>query len=102
MSERLVPISAIELLLGDRKPALVDEHGRLASTYLVERELEVLGPEALASRASQLGLAADEVDLAVVEERVLVQVRRADRQPAVVDDPDLGVDVDRLPDGAVP
>ena len=32
----------------------------------------------------------------VVEERVLVQVRRADREPAVVDDADLRVDVDRL------
>ena len=61
----------------------------------------MLGPKALPCRPGQLRLAADEVDLAVVEERVLVQVRRADRQPAVVNDPDLRVDVDRLPDGAV-
>ena len=35
----------------------------------------------------------DDVHLGVVEERVLVQVRRADGQPAVVDDPDLRVHV---------
>jgi hypothetical protein len=39
----------------------------------------------------------DDVDLGVVEERVLVQVRRADREPAVVDDPDLRVHVHDAP-----
>src|SRR5262249_11846482 len=35
--------------------------------------------------------------LGVAEERVLVQVGRADREPAVVDDADLRVDIHRLP-----
>ena len=97
MGKRLAPISAIELLLGDRVPPLVDELCRLSSTHLFDRELEVLGPQPLPCRAGELRLATDEIDLGVVEERVLVQIRRADRQPAVVDDPDLRVDVDRLP-----
>src|SRR4029079_15185214 len=35
----------------------------------------------------------DEVHLRVVEQRVLVEVRRPEGQPTVVDDADLGVDV---------
>ena len=45
------------------------------------------------ARASAWSQSCD-VDLGVVEERVGVEVRRADRQPAVVDDADLGVDVE--------
>ena len=47
------------------------------------------------SRASA-GSQVDDVHLAVVEQRVGVEVRRADRQPAVVDDPDLRVDVEAV------
>jgi len=56
--------------------------------------LQVLAPEAESRRARRLRVAYDEVDLGVVEERVLVQVRGADRQPLVVDDADLRVHVD--------
>jgi hypothetical protein len=42
----------------------------------------------------------DDVHLGVVEERVLVQIRRAEGHPAVVDDGNLGVDVDRVGTGA--
>ena len=54
------------------------------------------GPEPKSRAPGQLGIVGDEVHLGVVEERVLVEVRGADRQPAIVDDPDLGVDVDRI------
>ena len=41
----------------------------------------------------------DDVHLGVVEERVLVEVRRADGHPGVVDDSDLRVDVHGVPAG---
>jgi len=40
-------------------------------------------------------VASHDVHLRVVEERVLVEVGRPDGQPGVVDDPDLGVNVQR-------
>jgi hypothetical protein len=40
-------------------------------------------------------VADDDIALRVVEERVLVEVRRADREPGIVDDRRLRVDVDR-------
>ena len=46
--------------------------------------------------AREVGIERDDVHLRVVEERVRVQVRRADGEPAVVDDPDLRVDVHRV------
>src|SRR5436190_3850250 len=98
----LAAVAPRDLLLRDREPVLVDELDRVAFADLSNWQLEMLRPEALARRTRKRGLAADEVHLCVVEERVLVEVCRADRQPAVVDDPDLRVDVDRLPRGAVP
>ena len=44
----------------------------------------------------------DDVHLGVVEEGVFVQVGGAERQPAVVDDPDLGVHVDVVVDRSRP
>src|SRR3989442_7928717 len=102
MGERLAAIPAIELLFGDREPAFGDELARLAPPHVFDRELEVLGPQPLPRRSRKLGLAADEVELAVVEQGVLVQVGGADRQPAIIDDPDLRVDVDQLPALAAP
>ena len=52
------------------------------------------------SRTS-VGVAADDVHLGVVEERVLVEVRGADREPRVVDDAHLRVDVDGVAERAV-
>ncbi len=48
------------------------------------------GAAAWLGRARVVG---DDVHLGVVHQRVGVQVRRADRQPAIVDDPHLGVHV---------
>ena len=56
----------------------------------------MLRPEAQPRLARQRPIVHDDVHLRVVEERVLVQVRRADGQPAIVDDRDLRVDVDRV------
>ena len=56
-------------------------------------QVQVLGPQAQPGVAGQLGVVGDDVHLGVVEQRVGVQVGRADRQPAIVDDPDLGVHV---------
>src|SRR5947207_2810475 len=99
--ERLAAVAPGNLLFGSREPVLVDELDRVAIADGLDWHLEMLRPEALARGARKRGLAADEVHLGVVEERVLVEVGGADRQPAVVDDPDLRVDVDRLPRGAV-
>ena len=56
----------------------------------------MLGPQTQPGLAHELRVAADDVELGVVEERVLVQVRRAEGQPLVVDEADLCVDVDGL------
>ena len=58
--------------------------------------LQVLGPQPHPRVARQLGVVGDDAHLGVVEQRVGVEVRRADDQPAVVDDRHLGVDVDRI------
>ena len=57
--------------------------------------LEVLLPQPQPGGAGERRVAGDDVDLGVVEQRVLVEVGRADRQPLVVDDADLGVHVER-------
>ena len=54
----------------------------------------MLGPEPQPGLARE-GVACHDVHLGVVEERVLVEVGRPNRQPGVVDDPDLGVNVQR-------
>ena len=53
-------------------------------------------PTAGSACRARARVAGHDVHLAVVEERVGVEVRRADRQPAVVDDADLGVDVEAV------
>ena len=87
------------VLLGERPPHLVDDACRLAGD-LAGRPLEVLRPQAEPGRARERLVLDDDVHLRVVEERVLVEVRRAEGEPAVVDDADLRVHVDRPPGGA--
>src|SRR5579864_1008476 len=74
-----------------RAPDLVDYAARITVGFL----FEVLLPEPKPRRANKGGVTDDDVHLRVVEERVLVQVRRADSEPRVVDDPDLCVHVHR-------
>ena len=57
--------------------------------------LGVLGPQAQPGLRGRACVAGHHVELGVVEQRVLVEVGRADRQPAVVDDADLRVHIDR-------
>ena len=80
----------------DRFPDLVDRLGRVGRD-VARRPLEVLRPEPQ-SRLARATSASwrDDVQLGVVEERVLVEVRRAEGQPRVVDDRDLGVHVNRV------
>ena len=47
-------------------------------------------------RRASASIERDDVHLGVVEHRALVEVRRADREPPVVDDADLRVDVDEV------
>src|SRR5205823_7700245 len=75
--QRLSETAPLELLLRDRLPALLDELKRLAGDRS-SRQLEMLGPQPLPRLAGDGLVAGDEVQLGVVEERVLVQVRRAD------------------------
>ena len=99
MGHRLAGLAARLLRGGDRPPARVDELDGVA-LELHGRRLEVLRPQAEARRPRQLRVVGDHVDLGVVEERVVVQVGRADREPVVVDDAHLGVHVDRRRRGA--
>src|SRR6476469_10298071 len=81
-----------ELLGGDRAPHVVDQRRRIAGGR-VERDLQVLGPQPAPCGCGESWIVDDEVHLRVVEQRVLVEVRRPEGQPTVVDDADLGVDV---------
>jgi hypothetical protein len=90
-----VASAPLEPLGRERLPELVEHTGRVA-VDLLARPLEVLLPEPQPNLARERRIADDDVRLGVVEERVLVQVRRADRQPLVVDDGRLGMDVDGL------
>src|SRR5439155_14858632 len=92
--ERLAAPAPLQLLHRARAPPFVDGLVRLDLLEIGRFALEVLGPEPHPRLAGALRVADDDVQLRVVEERVLVQVRRADRQPAVVDDADLRVHVD--------
>jgi hypothetical protein len=57
----------------------------------------MLGPQAQPRVARKPLVAQHDVHLRVVEERVLVEVRRSDGEPTVVDDADLRVHVHRPP-----
>src|SRR4051812_11366986 len=99
MREWLAVPSALELLGREWPPKLIDDLGRVA-VELGHGMFEMFAPEAEASRLREGSVAADDVHLGVVEERVLVQVGRADGEPVVVDDTDLGVHVDGTAAGA--
>src|SRR4029079_17907420 len=90
-----VPLPPLEALLGERLPQLVEDTCGIA-VDLLARALEVLLPEPEAHLARELRIADDDIALRVVEERVLVEIRRADREPGVVDDRRLRMDVHRV------
>src|SRR5256714_15499671 len=94
MRQRLSAPAALVLRFGNRLPELVDDMRRIARD-VSERTLQMFGPEAETRLADERRVAGDDVELRVVEQGVFVQVGRAERQPPVVDDADLGVDVDR-------
>src|SRR5438270_3562817 len=91
--------ATLELFDGNRAPELIDNASRLAGD-LLDRALEMLGPEPQARLAGEFGVAADDIHLRVVEQRVFVEVCRPDREPGVVDDPDLGVHIQGAGEGA--
>src|SRR6059058_275736 len=82
MRQRLAAFAPFELLGGDRLPQLVDDDVRRPADVVAS---EVLAPEAQPRLPGKCSVAGHDVQLGVVEERVLVQVRRPDRQPRVVD-----------------
>ena len=98
MGERQPRVTPFELLLADRLPQLVDRLHRIV------RDLRLAEFEMSDQRRSgfprEPRIVGDDVHLGVVEQRVLVQVRRAQREPVVVDDRDLRVDVDGIGDVA--
>ncbi len=93
MRERLAALDPVELLGGDRSPQLVDDGGGFPATSLSSRSRCSAHSRSRVARAIVL-VVGDDVHLRVVQQRVGVEIRRADREPAVVDDADLGVDVD--------
>ena len=95
MREWLALVAALELVAADWLPELVDRFGWVGGD-LVGREFQVFCPEAEACLGGEFGVACYEVHLGVVEEGVLVEVGGAEGEPGVVDDSDLGVDVDRV------
>ena len=94
MRERTAVVTAPQLFLGEGPPDPVDD------LVHVTRDIPGSTPrcsarDAAASSRASVGSWADDVHLGVVEERVLVEVRGADGEPAVVDDADLRMHVHR-------
>src|SRR5512132_4468381 len=76
--------AARQLLRADRFPMVIDHLCRFAGD-LLDRQLEVLGPEAKTGLSSEGAVVRNNVHLGVVQEGVLVEVGRAEREPGVVD-----------------
>ena len=93
VGERLPLLDSLHLLLGDRPPQVVDDLRGVAVDVAC---LEMLPPEPQARLPRDLLVERHDVHLGVVEHRPLVEVRRSDGQPAIVDDADLRVDVDEV------
>jgi len=91
--QRFAALDPVQLLRRDRPPEPVDYFGRAPRHGLLV-PLEMLPPQPQARRARQVGVVGDDVHLRVVHERVRVQVRGADGEPAVVDDADLRMHID--------
>src|SRR5438067_2198067 len=94
MGGRLSALTTFQLFTRDGSPKLVDDSRGLAS-HVLDRALQVLRPELQANFASELTVTCHQVHLGVVEQRVLVKVRRSHRQPDIIDDPDLSVYIER-------
>ena len=84
---------ALALFARDRAPH--SSMIRAGSPESLRPGAPVLGPQPQPCVAREGGVAGHDVHLGVVEERVFVEVGRPDRQPGVVHDADLGVDVQR-------
>src|SRR5579862_7909609 len=93
MRPALATLAALELLTGRRPPDLID-HPRGIAVDLGDRTPVVLGPKSQAGLPGELTVVGHDVGLGVVVQPAGVEVGRADRQPAVVDDRHLGVDID--------
>ena len=101
MGERAGAV-ALELLESDRAPALVHDRVGIVAGDRVHVHLEVLGPQPQSGLTGELGVVGDDVHLGVVQQRVSVQIGRPDREPPIVDDPHLGVDVQMVVPMAAP
>src|SRR5437764_1189051 len=84
-----------QLLLRNRLPDRVDDSGRVA-VDLGYIPFQMLRPQPQAGTSSQLWVKSQDVDLGVVEQGMLIEVRRSDGEPSVIDDADLGAYVERI------
>jgi len=75
-----------KLLESDARPLLVEESSRVP-VHVVSPE--VFGPQAQPRAAHEVWVGEHHVCLGVIEERVGVEIGRADSEPAVVHDPHL-------------
>jgi hypothetical protein len=74
--QRFTAVAALALLGRDRAPEFIDDGARVAGD-LVDVVFEMGGPQSQACVARERRVAGDDVDLAVVEEGVGVEVSRA-------------------------
>src|SRR3954451_1920741 len=68
-------LPALALLGRDRTPQRVDDAARLAGD-LADVAVEMRGPQSKACVARERRVAGDDIDLAVVEERMSIEIRR--------------------------
>src|SRR6185437_12257357 len=94
MCQRRAMLLTCALLSADRPPEGVDDLGWVTADR-VDRTLEVLRPKTQANLFHDTWILSYEVQLCVVEERMLVEIRGAQGEPTIVDDRELRVDVDR-------
>ena len=94
MGRPIATPASLGLLMRDRLPEPVNDLHRIA-LEVANRTLQVLAPEPSPYPGNGRAVGDGQVHLGVVEERVFVEVGRADSEPAVVDDAHLCVHIHR-------
>jgi len=95
------PVAAVHaaldcgVLLRAAAPRVVDERDRIGLLHLVIGQRQVLGPEVDAQLGREFVVLNHDVEFGVGDEAAIVQVGGAHRQPLVIDDRHLGMDVHR-------
>ena len=66
-----------------------------AKELLLAKQPKMFGPQHQAQPAGQFRVKSDDIHFGIVAHAFIVQVCRADSSPEIIDNSDLGMDIDR-------